>query len=298
VHSLSIHVVQINSINRTAALFSVFAKLLRKRVICRTIGGDIWLLTEYKTNKQYSLKPHLFALKFVDVIISQSTESTKFLIDLGISKVRIVQIPNGVDIHHFSPLPISVRQSLRENLGIRTDDKVACCVNRLHQIKRVDMLISSFAQIVAKFPSAKLLIIGDGKLRQKLHELASTLEVQKHVFFIGAVEDPSKYLQASDLFLLGSDEENQSNALIEAMSCGIPVVATKVGGNKEIVQPGVNGLLVARSSINELSQAISQILQDKELGARLGISARQSVVEKYSFDDVVERYLSLYDLPS
>jgi glycosyltransferase involved in cell wall biosynthesis len=141
------------------------------------------------------------------------------------------------------------------------------------------------------------MIIGDGELRSELEYLAGLLGVLSRIRFIGNVKDTAKYLQASDVFVLASDRENQSNALIEAMACGLPVIATAVGGNKEIIQHDVNGILVPNSSAYDLSQAVERILSNDKMCARLGANARQSVIAHYSIDCVIEQYLSLYNLP-
>ena len=173
-----------------------------------------------------------------------------------------------------------------------------CCVNKLRSLKRVDVILNAFALLLPQYPNARLMIIGDGELKSELEHMASSLGVLSRVQFVGNVKDTAKYLQASDVFVLASDKENQSNALIEAMACGLPVIATAVGGNKEIIQHDVNGILVPNSSAHDLSQAIERILSNDKMSARLGISARKSVIERYSIDFVVEQYLSLYNLPN
>ena len=291
-----VKVVHASSINRVAAAVIFLSRCLGKKVISRSIGGDVWLLEAQVRKNNLLARFHIFALRFAHKIVSQGRDGIDILKELGIRRSRLEQIGNGVNTLQYKPYQ-GDRSELCLKLGISVGEEVVCCVNRLHPLKRVDLIITAFAKLKSDMRDVQLVVVGEGELRGELEQLADKLGVEGSVIFVGNVETPLEFLQCSDVFVLASDKENYSNALLEAMSCGIPVVATKVGGNKEIVQHGENGLLVARSSVSEITQAISKILQDKELAARLGNNARQSIVEKYSFERVVERYLSLYDLP-
>lgn len=290
-------VIHINTVNLLALPVALISKIVGKRVICRTMGGDMWLLDDLLRQHHPLLRFRLLALHSMDKIVSQSNESTATLVDLGINSKRIVQISNGVDTLHFEPVATGEKSNLRSRLGMFNQERLICCVNRLRSLKRVDVILNALALLLPRYPNARLMIIGDGELRSELERLAGSLGVSSRVQFVGNVSDTAKYLQASDVFVLASDKENQSNALIEAMSCGLPVIATSVGGNKEVIQHGVNGLLVPTSSAHDLSQAIIQILSDEKMSARLGGNARKSVLARYTLDYVIEQYLPIYELP-
>jgi len=291
-------VIHVNTVNLIALIVAFVSKTIGKRVVCRTMGGDMWLLDNLLRQNRPLLWLRLLALHSMDKIVSQSGESTATLVDLGINPKRIAQISNGVDTLHFEPIERDEKNIFRSELGILKQEPMICCVNKLRSLKRVDVILNAFALLLPQYPNARLMIIGDGELKSELEHMASSLGVLSRVQFVGNVKDTAKYLQASDVFVLASDKENQSNALIEAMACGLPVIATAVGGNKEIIQHDVNGILVPNSSAHDLSQAIERILSNDKMSARLGISARKSVIERYSIDFVVEQYLSLYNLPN
>jgi len=294
--SSQVKVIQINSMKHITSIVAFVSKLAGKRVILRSIGGDIWLLTASPQNHPL-LWLHLRFLRsrLIDKIVSQSSESTKMLVNLGISRARITQIPNGVDTIYFKPAAEKERYILRSQLGIREHERIVCCVNGLYAVKRVDVILKAFAILLSQNPNVRLIIVGDGVLRNELESLAISLDILNCVQFVGNIKDPAKYLRASDVFVLASDQENQSNALIEAMACGLPVVATEVGGNKECIQSGMNGLLVKPASPHEIAGAIQDIFKNVDLAARLGAEARLTALKHYSFEKIMDHYQKLYD---
>ena len=292
-----VDVVHLGSINRVAAVLSIIAKCCGKRVVCRTIGGDIAVLTKLMDQRYIPTKVHVAILKLVDCIAAQSPESEEALVRLGIAPARVALISNGVDTSYYRPYP-GDRSELRSSLELPASGKAICCVNRLHPLKRVDVVLRAFHRVLAEQPGCRLLVIGDGPEYERLKQLAASLGVNRAVRFLGFVRDPLPYLQASDVFVLASDVENLSNALMEAMACGLPVVATEVGGNKECVRHGEDGLLVPRASPEAMARALLQLCNDAELALRLGARARQSAVARYSLQATVDQYLQVYGLAS
>jgi glycosyltransferase involved in cell wall biosynthesis len=118
--------------------------------------------------------------------------------------------------------------------------------------------------------------------------------IPESVAFQGRVENPRDYLAASDVFVLPSKAEGMSNSLLEAMASGLPVIASSVAGNTDVITHSQNGLLFNVGSYTELSTAIIRILKDDHLSSRLSSAARQTAVEKYSFEQVVQRHQMLY----
>ena len=156
------------------------------------------------------------------------------------------------------------------------------------------MLLDDFKTLKEDGVTAHLTIIGDGPDRDKLQNLARDAGVNDSISFCGAVEDIIPYLQKSALFVLPSLSEGLSNVLLEAMACGLPIVATRVGGNIDLIRDGENGILVETENSNQLSEAMKKLLQDKALAKKLGSEARKTVEQRFSLISIADRYLSLY----
>ena len=289
-------VVHITSVDRPAALMTVIARIAGRRVFCRSMGGGVRRLARQEREGHPVVRAHILALQCAHTIIVQNREQASILGDLGIERAKITVIPNGVDVSHYRPYQ-GDKRTLRSRLGLPEQSKVVCWVGMLRPIKRVDVVLEAFSLLAAEYPGCRLLVVGDGEQWDTLHELADFLGVREKVRFEGRVEDSLEYLQASDVFVLASDMETHPNALIEAMSCGLPIVATAVSGNKNCIQHGVNGLLVPREAPAEMAQAILEICKDEALAARLGANARRAALEHYTVERMVDQYLHLYCLP-
>ncbi len=135
---------------------------------------------------------------------------------------------------------------------------------------------------------------GDEKYRLSLQEKVKDLELSPHIFFVGFYEDVPQILRCLDIFSLPSLTEGFNRSLLEAMACGLPVVATAVGGNVEIVQDGVNGLLVPPSNPGALASAITELLKDKEKARKMGLEGKLLVKENFSIDINVRKIEKLY----
>jgi glycosyltransferase involved in cell wall biosynthesis len=139
------------------------------------------------------------------------------------------------------------------------------------------------------FPDAKLLIIGAGADEPRLRGMSGP-----GVQFIGQVEDAARFLQASDLFILPSSTEGLSNSLLEAMSTGLPVLATSVGGTPDVIRHEVDGYLVPPDDQQALMQGVLRLLGDEKLRARLGKNGHHRILSNYSLDSVADRLGNLY----
>ncbi|HSI60129.1 MAG TPA: glycosyltransferase, partial [Ideonella sp.] len=156
---------------------------------------------------------------------------------------RLACIPNGVDTERFAPAGEAARAAVRAELGCAPGELVIGCVASLSPIKRHVDLVDAFARLAAVRPEARLLLVGEGPLRAELSAQIAALGLAPAVRLLGARADMERLLPAFDLFVLASSSEGLSNAIIEAQACGLPVVATAVGGNVDLVEAGHNGLL-------------------------------------------------------
>ena len=212
--------------------------------------------------------------------------------DEGLGTARLRCLPNGVDSDHFRPLDFVQRERRREELGIAPGHFVFACVARLVPVKRHQDLITALAQL--NDPRARLLLIGGGPQRQTLEDQAQAAGISEQIEFLGERSDIERLLPAADAFVLCSQTEGSSNAVLEAMACGLPVIATAVGGNPEAVEDGVSGTLVAPGSPDQLASAMRALLADPQRARVCGRAGRGRVESAFSIQAMVALYDQLY----
>jgi len=225
----------------------------------------------------------------IDAFITISREINAELASSGIEPTRCVHIPNGVDIQRFAPVSPGEKFVLRRNLGLPINAPLAIFTGRLVPEKRIDHLLKAWPQICKQVPNAELAIIGSGEAEVQLRAQAP-----QGVHFLGHVEDVRPYLQAADVFVLPSATEGLSNAMLEALSTGLGVVVTKVGGATDVIDNGQNGLIVPPDDLDRLVMALTALLQNNELCMRLGAAGRRTIEADYSLAQTADRLVRLY----
>ncbi len=203
--------------------------------------------------------------------------------DVGIRR-PITQIYNGVDTDQYRPDPLA-RARVRCELGLAEDAFVAGVVGRLDPIKDHPTLLAAFGRLRAEHPEARLLIIGDGPERARLEALAGD-----GVLFLGDRGDVPELMRALDVFVLPSRNEGISNTILEAMASGLPVVATRVGGNAELVAEGNTGVLLEAGDPIAMGGALRRYASDPPLGRADGTAGRGLVVTRFRTADMVTAY--------
>ncbi|MFX1510735.1 MAG: N-acetyl-alpha-D-glucosaminyl L-malate synthase BshA [Promethearchaeota archaeon] len=168
-------------------------------------------------------------------------------------------------------------------------------VSNFRPVKRVNDLVTAFAQIADDIPDVELLLIGDGPTRPEVDRLIRKFELNNRVKCPGFKRDVYQYLRCAYAFGLSSELEGAPLSLLEAMSCGLPVVATSVGGIPEIIEDGKNGLLVPFGDIDALAEKLYAILTDSNLAGTLGRAARQTILQNHTAEKVLPQYESIYD---
>jgi len=233
----------------------------------------------------------LLVTKFLTVSYSLRDQLVDVLhIPIG----KIVTIPNGVDAGKFSPRSHAHIRQVKEKLGIPVAAQVIGSTGRLEPVKNYDMLLRAFARIRPEFPQLRCLLIGDGSRRRHLEQLASELGIAEAVIFLGKVNNPYDILPVLDVFVLTSFSEGMSNTILESMACAKPVVATDVGGNREMVMDGRNGILVESGNVPQLAEALAVLLRDEGKIALYGSNSRKIVEENYSISSMVSAYEAVY----
>jgi glycosyltransferase involved in cell wall biosynthesis len=240
----------------------------------------------YLTVERY-LARHGYAV--VHVSASQEREALALgLAPAGRSRLLV----NGVDsarVRALARAPLS-----REVLGLAADALVLGTVARFDPVKGLDVLVRAFAQILARRPDAQLLLVGDGPEAPRLRELAGALGLAACVVFAGAVKDAARGLVALDLYVSASQREGLPLALLEAMACGLPVLATRVPGNVDVVKDGVTGVLVPPGDPAGLARAAVELLEDPARRRALGEAGRERVESHFALSRLVTEMGDLY----
>jgi len=205
-----------------------------------------------------------------------------------------VVIPNGIDIDSFRGRR-GDREALRESLDLSKTGLVFISVGRLVPIKGFVDLIRAVRLVVDAGYPIVLLLLGEGELREDLEAEARRLGIEKNIRFLGWRDDVPELMDAADAFVLASHNEGLGLVLVEAMSKGLPVVATRVGGIPDVVQDGATGHLVPPESPNALSQAMLKLIEDPWERKRMGEAGRRRADSRFSIDATVQLTQQLYE---
>lgn len=209
----------------------------------------------------------------------------------GIPRKKLVLIPNGIDTNHFHPDTSSER---KKRLGLPENSLIFGTVSGLRKVKALDLLLHAFRALRDLTPDVFLVIAGDGPEALPLQDLARRLDLTESVRFMGLRLDVERILPAFDVFMLSSRSEGFPNAILEAMACGLPVIATSVGGIRELVCPEVTGRLIAPDNMEEMVKAMRWILDNPGKRREFSENARRHVEEHFRFDVIGERLRSMY----
>jgi glycosyltransferase involved in cell wall biosynthesis len=233
--------------------------------------------------------------RLVDLTIAVSQASADAVRRAGwAAEDRLRVVPNGIDLDAFTaPSPAAVARAARD-LGLE-GWRVVGTVGHLHAIKGHRDLLEAVRAVVRAHPRTKLLLVGDGPLDRELAALADGYGLSDHVVFAGFRRDVAVLLATMDVFVLPSLNEGMSHALLEAMALGKPVVATAVGGNREVVEAESTGLLVPAGDPEALARAVRRLLEDGALAARLGDAARSTTRARFSDRRMADEYFGIYD---
>lgn len=212
----------------------------------------------------------------------------------GVERGRTRWLPNGVDCERFRPIDRVSRLQGRAHAGLPAEACLIGCVARLVPVKRHQDLVAAFAVVAAAHPDARLVLVGGGPLEEPIRLQVKRLGLDERVIFMGESRDMERLLPLFDAFALASSTEGMSNAILEAMACGLPVVATRVGGNPELVEPGRTGYLVPPLQPGELARALSDLLDCRERGERMGRAARQRAETAFALPTMIESFSSFY----
>jgi glycosyltransferase involved in cell wall biosynthesis len=278
-------------------------RLLGKPAIAKIAGLGADTPDRIRSRHLGSLQVRLMSL--ATHLVVTSDELYKQTIHEGFPADRVVRIPNGTDTHRFRPVDDVERARLKRTLGLPDQALVVVFVGAIRPVKGLDVLAQAWPRLVASAPSLHICLVGPYRKEEHwgvdpeyVNELKGLLgagdDSASRVHFVGQVSNVVDYLQAADLFLLPSRSEGMPNALLEAMACGLPFVATRLGCIEEMAPPEQQPYLVPVDDADALEEAIITLAHDADIRRKLGAAVRQIVEARYSLDAVADRYLELY----
>jgi glycosyltransferase involved in cell wall biosynthesis len=249
---------------------------------------DIYTVDEKKERIRYIRASSFLGTRLVTV----SHQMKQYLSSLGKFENGVLQtIVNGVDLDKFT---FSVNRNAYPELDLGPEDFVLICVGRLEEIKGHGILLKALGKIEPK-NHVKLLIVGEGPCRQAIERQLGTENLQNNVRMLGHRDDVPALLNLSDCFVLSSRSEGLSCSIIEAMAAGLPVVASDVGGNSELVEHGVNGYLVPRDDPDAFSIRLQSVINDAARRKEFGQKSLKRVRDCYSIDVMIKKYVDNYE---
>lgn len=299
------------------------ATLLKLRNDGLSVIGHYHNVDTWETRRQRWLDGYLARRRDVNIAVSEAVRRD-VLRTLGLPDSAVRTLHNGVDLDEFRPLPAADRRAVRLRLGadVPPDAPLSVCVARLVKAKNQALLIQAAAELRADVPDARHVLVGAGPDEARLRALAGELGVADRVIFLGRRDDVPALLAAADVAVLPSLREGFSNAVLEALACGVPVLASDVGGNAEVLDPGVNGYLCRvapkgapdetdpddapygrdhgstphtdlQVNAGQFTRHLRRLLTDAPLRSRMGAAARASA-EDFGIDRMVSDVERLY----
>jgi glycosyltransferase involved in cell wall biosynthesis len=287
-------------------------KLLRKPVVLKAdsqgeMSGEFFESGLRKFGTSRSSLPFRLFLKFRNVILEKADafsaitpEIASEWISSKLPLTRIHLIPNGVDTTRFAPANAEQRVFLRDKLNLPQAAVIAIYTGRLVSYKGLPLLLKVWDEIRCRHEEAILLLAGTGGLdihncEAQLHDYVKSAGLEKHIWFLGPVQNIPEYLQAADLFAFPTENDAFPSSLIEAMACGLPIVTTPVGAIKTIVVNQETGLLVQPGNRQQLLEALECLVTNKSLASQLGQAGHQVIWERYSAESIIRKYLALFE---
>lgn len=225
----------------------------------------------------------------------RTTAVSDFLVKETMELIRpdrpITRIYNFIDEQRYQPVDPGL---LKQELGIRQEEKVLIHISNFRKVKRIPDIILSFQKVVEQMPDVKLLLVGEGPEQQNMEKLVHEMNLDNHVIFTGKRDDLPELLAISDVMFHMSEKEAFGLVLLEALACGVPSVATNIGGIPEVIEDGVNGFLVPLGDCDTAAAKAIELLTDDQLLDTFKSHALAVAKEKFNTETIVSEYESLY----
>lgn len=289
-HRREYDVIHCHALTFLAACCARIGRLLGVPVVVKVATEQD--VREYRDNRTLHFRLFFRWLKRADRLLCLSESIRREAIACGFRPEQCVLAPNGVDVQRFAPADDAARAAARRGLGLRDGTFVALFVGRLVQRKGVDVLLRAWVATTAA-RNGTLLLVGDGPERESLEAMARELGIAASVHFAGERTDTLGCYAAADAFVFPSRREGLPNALLEAMSCGLPSIATRIGGCLDVVTDG-SGILVPADDAPALATALDGLAGDPTRRAELAAAGRLRIEGSFSFAVTGARLQQIY----
>lgn len=280
--------------------FHLFGSNFVAKPLAALVGKRALIVHDH-TNAESRLKSTLLLVadtltnRFSTRVIAVAESVRQFLIEReGLCDDRVVTLPNGIDAEMFHPATLEQSKAARASLKLPEDAFVVGGVGRLAEVKNLKVFLEAAAGFLKRHPKTIFVIAGTGPLEAELRELAESLGVVGSVNFLGHVSDRVELYRALDALLITSDSEGTPMTLLEAMSFGLPVVSSAVGGIPEACTHEKDALLVPPRDVPGFTAALERVLREEGLAERLGKNARATILERYEIRMLVRSIEGIY----
>jgi glycosyltransferase involved in cell wall biosynthesis len=252
--------------------------------------------TQWLPRKLLTLRNGL--LLKASAFVAISTPVAEELIECGVPAARIIRIPNSVDTARFCPADADTKRALRTRLGLPLESRIFVYTGRLVTTKGLPMLLETWQRVAARHRRAHLLLVGEGGLglqncEAELRSFVHDHKLVDRVTFAGSVDNVQDYLRSSDCFVFPTEREAFGISVIEAMSCGLAIIATDVGGLVDILDAEQTAIVVPVRDGASMEAAIERVLRGEPGIREMTSRARMRAVESFSEQMVVGRYVEL-----
>ncbi len=293
-HRKKYHIVHFHGASLPLFVNLPLLKIMGKRVVAKVAAAGVGTEAGSLRGRYFGIGSIIIReLQMVDFFVATTAEIREGLLRDGFPEVKILRITNFIDRQMFCAVPVEEKRKLRERIGLG-DHPTVVFSGRFIERKGITFLLDAWHDITGMFPDARLILLGNGPLLEKMKRKALRLGIAHVVQFMGHVGEIAGILQASDIFVLPSLQEGMPNSLLEAMACGLPPVAARIGGAVDVIRDGVNGVLVNAGDRDALAEGLGRLLADRSRRETIAINAVGTIRDKFSLDAIVPFYLGLY----
>lgn len=249
-----------------------------------------YLQTTYNFKRYWPARLFERTSKYLVEEYLANSEAVKnfYISNYSINPLKIKVIPNGIDVEFYNN--ISIDPDYKNSIGIKSNHFIISCVANLHQNKGHFYLIKAFEKLYKNNHKIQLLLIGEGPERTHLEKISSKYLKNENIIFLGKRSDVAKILKCSDLFVLPTFFEGLSNAIMEAMISGVPVITTNIPENRELIEDNISGILCPTKNYSQLADAILSLKNNPSKRSYLGLNAAKTIKENYNINLIINKW--------